>query len=80
MKITTIDILFELRHLKQISEFTEALFPTYLQTGFSINCVPNGNWVHCGEVLKATWLGELSDKCAAVIYVYPSILSITILE
>ena len=79
MKTTTIDIPFELRHLKWISEFTEALFPTYLQTGFSINCMPNGNWVCCGEVLKATWLGELSDKCTAVIFVYPY-LSITTLE
>ena len=26
--------------------------------------MPDGNWVHCGEVLKETWSGELSDKYA----------------
>ena len=41
-----------------------------LQAGYHVNCVPDGSWVHCGEALKATWSGESSDKCAAVIYVY----------
>ena len=69
MKTVTMDILFELQHLKQILGFSEALFPSHLQGGYSVNCVPNGSWVLCGEVFKATWSKELSDKCAAVIYV-----------
>ena len=69
MKTVTMDISFELQHLKQISEFSKALFPSHLQGGYSVNCVPNGSWVLCGEVFKTTWSEELSDKCAAVIYV-----------
>ena len=64
MKTVTMDILFELQHLKQISEFSEA----DLQEGYHVNYVPDGSWVLCGEVLKAMWSEELSDKCAAVIY------------
>ena len=47
---------FELpvQHLKQISEFSEALFPSHLQGGYCVICVPDGSWVLCGEVLKAT--------------------------
>ena len=70
MKTVTMDISFELQHLEQISEFSEAMFPSHLQGGYCVNCVPDGNWVLCGEVLKAMWLKELSDKCAAVIYVW----------
>ena len=69
MKTATMNIPFELQHLQQISEFSEALFSSLLQAGYYVNYVSDGIWVHCGEVLKATWSGELSDKCAAVIYV-----------
>ena len=51
------------------SEFSEALFPSYLQAGYHINCVPDVSWVYCNEVFKATWPEELSDKCVAVICV-----------
>ena len=54
MKTVTMDILFKLQHLKQISEFSEALFPSHLQGGYSVNCVPNDSWVLCGEVFKTT--------------------------
>ena len=63
------DILFKLQHLEQISEFGEALFPSHLQAGYHVICVPDGSWIHCGEVFKATRSEELSDKCA-VIYVW----------
>ena len=70
MKTVTMDISFKLQHLKQISEFSETLFPSRLQAGYHVNRVPDGSWVHCGEVLKEKWSGELSDKCATVIYVW----------
>ena len=38
--------------------------------GYHVNCVSDGRWVLCDEVFKATWSEELSDKCAAVIYVW----------
>ena len=66
MKTVTMDISFKLKHLKQISEFSEA----NLQGGYRVNCVPDGSWVLCGEVLKAMWSEELSDNCAADIYVW----------
>ena len=69
MKTVTMDIPFKLQHLKQISEFSEALFPSHLQAGYRVNCVPDGSWILCGEVLKAMWSEELSYKCAAVICV-----------
>ena len=59
-----------IKHLKQISEFSETLFPSHSQAGYHDNCVPYGSWVHYGEVFKATWSEELSDKCAVVIYVW----------
>ena len=70
MNTVTMDILFKLQRLEQISEVSEALFPSFLQAGYHVNCVPDGSWVYCGEVLKATWSGELSDKCAGVIFVW----------
>ena len=71
MKTATINIPFELQHFTvQISEFSEALFLSHLQAGYHVNSVPDGSWVHCGEVLKAMWSGELSDKCAAVIHIW----------
>ena len=70
MKTATMDIPFELQHMEYISEFSEALFPSHLQAGYFVNCVPDGSWVHCGEVLKAMWSGKLRNKYAAVIYVY----------
>ena len=70
MKTVTMDISFKLQHLKQISEFSETLFPSRLQAGYHVNRVPDGSWVHRGEVLKEKWSGELSDKCATVIYVW----------
>ena len=54
MKTATMDIPFELQHLEQISEFSEALFPSHLQAGYHVNSVPDGSWVHCGEAYKAT--------------------------
>ena len=69
MKTITMAISFELKHFEQISEFCEALFPSHLKGDYSVNCVPNGSWVLCGDVFKATWSEELSKKCAAVIYV-----------
>ena len=69
MKTGTMDIPFELQHLKQILEFSEALFPSPSQAGYHVNCVLNGSWVHCGEVIKAMWSGGLSGKCIAVLYV-----------
>ena len=69
MKTGTMDIPFELQHLKYLSKFSEALFSSCLQAGYHVNCVPDGSWIHYGEVLKATWSGQLSDKCATVIYV-----------
>ena len=53
VKTATMDNQFELQHLKQISEFGEALFPYNLQAGYHVNCVLDGSWVHCGEILKA---------------------------
>ena len=50
MKTVTMDISFELQHLEQISEFSEALFPSHLENGYCVKCVPNGSWVLCGEV------------------------------
>ena len=41
--------------------------PVYRLACLSI--VPDGSWVHCGKVLKVTWSGELSGKCAAIDYV-----------
>ena len=78
MKTVTMDISFELQHLEQISKFSEALFPSYLQGGYRVNCVPDGSWVLCGEVLKALWSEELSDKCAAVIYTWNKELHINV--
>ena len=59
---------------------TSLLFPSHLQAGYHVNYVPDGSWVHCGEVLKATWSGELSGKCtcAAVIYVWNKELHINV--
>ena len=57
---------------------SEALFPSYLQADYHVNCLPNGSQVHCGEVLQATWSGDLSDKCAAVIYVWNKELQINV--
>ena len=68
MKNSYYGYLFELQHLKQISKFSEALFPSHLQGGYRVNCVPDGSWVLCGEVVKAMWSEELSDKCAAVCF------------
>ena len=45
MKTVTMDISFELQHLEQISEFSEALFTSHLQAGYHVNCVLNGSWV-----------------------------------
>ena len=80
MKTGTMDIPFELQHLEQISEFSKALFPSRLQAeaGYHDNCVSDGSWIHCGEVLKATWSGELSDKCVGVIYVWNKELHINV--
>ena len=69
MKTISTDIKFELQHLEEISEFSDALFPSHLQAGYRVNCVPEGSWVLCGEVFKATWSEELSDRCAAVVHV-----------
>ena len=55
------------------------MFPSFLQAGYHVNCVPDcSSWVYCGEVLKATWSGELSDKCAAVICVWNKELHINV--
>ena len=55
------------------------MFPSCLQAVYHVNCVPDGSsWVYCGEVLKATWSGQLSDKCAAVIYVWNKELHINV--
>ena len=70
LKTATMDIPFQLHHLKQLSELSESLFPSHLQAGYHVNCVPNDNWVHCGEVFKETWSEEISDKCAVVIIIY----------
>ena len=61
----TMDIPFELQYLGYISEFSEALFPSHLQASYHVNSVPDSSRVHCSEVLKATWPGKSSDKCAA---------------
>ena len=78
MKTATMDIPFELQYLKQISELSEALFPSCLQAGYHVNCVPGGSWVHCGEVPKAMQSGELSYKCRLVIYVWYKELCINV--
>ena len=70
MKTVTMDTSFELKHLEHISQFSEALFLSLSQGGYHISCIPDGSWVHCDEVFKATWSEELNDKCAAVIYVW----------
>ena len=43
MKTVTMDSSFELQHLEQISEFSETSFPSHLQGGYHINCVPDGS-------------------------------------
>ena len=48
------------------SRFQSLVKPCFLQGGYSVNCVPNGSWVLCGEVFKSE---ELNDKCATVFYV-----------
>ena len=80
MKSATVDIPFELQYLEQISEFSEAchLATSWYLRQADINCVPNSSWVCCDEVFKATWSGELSDKCAAVIYVWNKKLHINV--
>ena len=78
MKTVTMDISFELQHLEQTSRFSKALFPSHLQGGYHVICIPDGSWVLCGEVLKATWSEGLSDKCAAVIYVWNKELHINV--
>ena len=80
MKTATMDIQFELQHLKQISEFNEALFPYHLQAGYHVNCVLDGGWVHCGNILKSKWSGEIniSDKCEVVTYVWNKDLHINV--
>ena len=50
----------------------------FQNAGYHVNCVLDSSWVHCGEVLKATWSEELSDKCAAVIYVWNKELHINV--
>ena len=71
MNTVTMDILFKLQQLEQISEVSEVLLPSCLQAGYHVNCVCDGSsWVYCEEVLKATWSRELSDKCSGVIYVW----------
>ena len=77
MKTVTMDILSVL-HLKQISEFSETLFPTQLQGNYHVNCVTDGSWVLCGEIFKAKGSEESSDKCAAVIYVWNKELHINV--
>ena len=54
------------------------MFPSHLQGGYCVNCVPDGSWVHCSEVFKATWSEELSDKRTAVIYVWNKELHINV--
>ena len=54
------DISFKLQHLEQISEFTEALFPSHLQGGYRVNCVSDGSQVPCGEAFKTTWSEEVT--------------------
>ena len=39
MKTVAMDIAFELQHLEQISEFSEALFPSHLENGYRVKCV-----------------------------------------
>ena len=71
MKTATIDIPFELQYFTvYISELSKALFLPHLQAGYHVNSVSDGSWVHCGEVLKAMWSGQLSNKCEAVIYIW----------
>ena len=77
MKTVTMAISFELR-LEQISEFSVALFLFHLQVGYHVSCVPDCSWVLFSEVFKATWSEELSDKCAAVIYVWNKELHINV--
>ena len=57
------------QHLEQVLGFGEALFLSHLNAGYHVNCVPNGSWVHCGDILNATQSGKLNDNCATVIYI-----------
>ena len=80
MKTVTMDISFKLQHLKQVSKLSEALFPSHIQAGYCVNCIPDGSCVLCVEVFKAMWSEGLSDKCAAVIYVWNKELHINVCE
>ena len=71
MQLCIMDTPFELQHLEYVAvaDFGETLFlPVYKLRNCCVNCVLEGNWVHRGKVLKATWSGELSDKRVTVVY------------
>ena len=71
METATTSTPFELQYLEYVAEFSETLFPSCLQSNCHVNCMLDGSWVHCTEVLKVMWSGELSDKCITVsFYVY----------
>ena len=52
--------------------------PVYKLRNCCVNCVLDGNWVHCGKVLKATWSGELSVKHATVVYYNTGVVHINV--
>ena len=43
-----------------------------------VTCVLDGNWVHCGKVLKTTWSGELSVKRATVVYYNTGVVHVNV--
>ena len=52
MKTATMGTPLELQHLEYVAEFSETLLPSCLQSNCHVNCMVDGNWVHCTEVLK----------------------------
>ena len=44
------------------------LFPSRLQANCPVNCMLDSSQVQCGEIYKATWSEDLSDKCATVVF------------
>ena len=79
MQLRIMDTPFELQHLEYVAEFGETLFlPVNKLRNCCVNCVLDGNWVHCGKVLKATWSGELSVKRATVFYYNTGVVHINV--
>ena len=63
--LTYFDVPSRLQNLVKPS-----FLPIYRLTIDHVNCVPNRKRVTCEKVHKIKWSGELSDKCAAVVYAY----------